>query len=88
LRYAVSKPAHGLARRLGPAYSDEPLGHALARLVKAYPDFIDSIQGNELVWKDGTRMSIDDGHGAKAFEAMLDQPDIKDMFAIDLSHER
>ena len=76
------------AGMLGPAYSDEPLRDALARLVKAYPHFIDRIQGNELVWKDGTRMSIDDGHGAKSFEAMLEQPDIKDMFAIDLSHER
>ena len=70
------------AGTIGPAYSDEPLREALARLVKAYPDFIDRIQGNELVWKDGTRMSIDDGHGAKAFEAMLEQPDIKDMFAM------
>jgi hypothetical protein len=49
-------------------------------LVKAYPDFIDRIAENDLVWKDGTRMRIDDGKGAKAFDAMLDEPDIKDMF--------
>ena len=49
-------------------------------LVKAYPDFIDRIEGNNLVWKDGTRMRIDDGKGAKAFDAMLDDPDVKDMF--------
>ena len=70
------------AGMLGAAYCDEPLGDALSRLVKAYPDFIDRIEGNELVWKDGTRMRIDDGHGAKAFEAMLERPDIKDMFAM------
>jgi hypothetical protein len=64
------------------AYGDGPLGDALARLVKAYPDFIDRIEGNELVWKDGTRMRIDDGRGPKAFEEMLDRSDIKDMFVM------
>ena len=70
------------AGMLAAAHGDEPLGDALARLVKAYPDFIDRIEGNELVWKDGTHMRIDDGQGAKAFEAMLERPDIKDMFAM------
>src|SRR5262249_5017327 len=51
-------------------------------LVQAYPDFLDRIEGNDLVWKDGTRMRIDDGKGAKAFDAMLDDPDIKDMFVM------
>lgn len=53
---------------------------ALAALVKAYSDFLDRVEGNDLVWKDGTRMRIDDGKGAKALDAMLDDPDIKDMF--------
>ena len=53
----------------------------IATLLKAYPDFLDRIEGNELVWKDGTRMPIDDGKDAKTFEQMLDHPDIKDMFA-------
>jgi hypothetical protein len=35
-----------------------------------------------LVWKDGTRMIINDGKGPKPFEAMLNDPDIKDMFAM------
>jgi hypothetical protein len=55
---------------------------AAEALVAAYPDFLDRIDGNDLVWKDGTRMSIDDGKGPKTFEAMLDHPDIKDMFAM------
>src|SRR5215471_15525354 len=53
---------------------------ASAALLKAYPDFLDRIEENDLVWKDGTRMHIDDGKGANAFDAMLDDPDIKDMF--------
>jgi hypothetical protein len=51
-------------------------------LISAYPSFLDRIEGNALVWKDGTRMRIDDGKGVKPFEAMLDDPDIKDMFAM------
>lgn len=53
----------------------------LAALVGAYPDFLDRIEGNALVWKDGTRMPIDDGRGPKDFATRLDAPDIKDMFA-------
>jgi hypothetical protein len=54
--------------------------NSAAALIKAYPDFLDRIEANDLVWKDGTRMRIDDGKGAKAFDALLDDPDIKDMF--------
>jgi hypothetical protein len=53
---------------------------AAAALIRAYPDFLDRMEDNDLVWKDGTRMRIDDGKGAKAFDALLDDPDIKDMF--------
>src|SRR6476469_7759487 len=61
---------------------DETQSAAVAALVKAYPDFLERIDGNDLVWKDGTRQRIDDGKGTKSFEAMLDDPDIKDMFAL------
>src|SRR6516165_4491560 len=54
----------------------------VAALLEAYPGFLDRVDGNVLVWKDGTRMRIDDGKGDKPFEAMLDDPDIKDMFAM------
>jgi len=50
-------------------------------LVTAYPDFLSHIKGNALIWKDGTRMPIDDGKGAKPLERMLVEPDIGDMFA-------
>jgi len=55
---------------------------AATALVPAYPDFLEGIEANDLVWKDGTRMPIDDGRGAKTFDAMLDDPDIKDMFSL------
>jgi hypothetical protein len=52
------------------------------RLVTAYPQFIARLEGNDLVWRDGTRMPLDDGKGIKAFSAWLDEPDIEDMLRI------
>jgi len=73
----------GLVLGIGQAGALEaPRAAALATLVRAYPDFLDRVDGNDLVWKDGTRQRIDDGKPAKTFEAMLDDPDIKDMFAM------
>lgn len=59
------------------AYSRERALHAL---VKAYPDFLDRVEGNELVWRDGTRMPIDDGIEGKSFDQLLNAPDIEDQF--------
>lgn len=53
-----------------------------ARLLAAYPQLLERIDGGELVWRDGTRMPIDDGKGEKAFAEWLERPDIADMFAI------
>ena len=50
-------------------------------LVSAYPDQLAGYDAEDLIWKDGTRMQISDGH-AKTFEELLDNPDIKDQFAI------
>ena len=69
----------GLTCLIRPAIA-EPQPEALAALVRAYPDFLDRIDGNELVWKDGERMKIDDEKGRKSFEMLLDFADIKDQF--------
>lgn len=53
-----------------------------ARLLAAYPQSLERIDGNTLIWRDGTRMPLDDGKGTKSFEQWLDDPDIEDMFAI------
>ena len=55
---------------------------ARRRLLSAYPDHLERIDGGHLVWRDGTRMPLDDGKGAKAFQEWLDDPDIEDMLAI------
>jgi hypothetical protein len=68
---------NGANRAFAEAQSVDAIGR---RLVAAYPDHLAAIDGRELVWRDGTRMVIDDGKGAKSFEGLLEAPDIKDMF--------
>ena len=65
-----------------PALAQDGAAGRAAALIKAYPDFLERIDGNELVWRDGTRMAIDDGKGPKSLDQMLDRPDIKDMFVM------
>ena len=55
---------------------------AVGELIKAYPEFMDRVENNDLIWKDGTRMRIDDGKDPKSLELLLDEPDIKDMFVM------
>ena len=50
------------------------------RLKSAYPDFVARVDGNDLVFKDGTRFAIDDGLAEKSHDEWLAHPDIKDMF--------
>ena len=65
----------------GTRNADSQIAKA-GRLIKAYPDYIDRLEGNELVWTDGTLMPFDDGDGDKPFKALLDRPDIEDQFAL------
>jgi hypothetical protein len=73
---AVHAPPPAAAEVSGTA------GEGIARLVRAYPDHLDRIEGNTLVWRDGTRMALDDAKGVKPFEAWLDDPDIEDMLRL------
>ena len=49
-------------------------------LAKAYPDFINGIDGTELILRDGERMAFDDGVRGKEYETLLNSPSIRDMF--------
>jgi len=66
----------------GAAAAGELSQEAGARLLAAYPEHLDRIEDGVLVWRDGTRMPLDDGKGAKAFAQWLDDPDIEDMLAV------
>ncbi|MDX2289245.1 MAG: M15 family metallopeptidase [Hyphomicrobiaceae bacterium] len=50
------------------------------RLVAAYPDHLAGIEDGLLVWKDGTKMPLDDGVATKDFETLLNSADIEDQF--------
>lgn len=69
-----------------PACADDApkasIDAASAHIVSTYPDFIERIDGNDLVWRDGTRMPLDDGKGIKPFAAWLADPDIEDMLRL------
>ena len=47
-------------------------------LVAAYPAFLDRIDGDALVWKDGSRMPLSDGRPDKPFAEMLRRGSIAD----------
>jgi hypothetical protein len=56
----------------------QPISH----LIEAYPDSLTGIDGNWLVWRDGTRMPLDDGIHDKPFKIWLDAPDVEDMLRL------
>lgn len=65
-----------------PAAAGELTQAKRTRLLAAYPDHLQRIEGNTLIWRDGTRMPLDDGKGVKPFKAWLNDPDIEDMLAV------
>src|SRR5262245_24668480 len=82
LRLAVALVLAVATTGLKPPATTAAQDANLDRLLAAYPDQLERIEGNVLVWRDGARMEIDDGKGAKAFEAWLADPDIEDMLRL------
>ena len=75
-----------LAATAGPQQAQPRSGLTTAQkgaiLLAAYPDALAAIEANVVVFRDGTRLPFDDGRGDKAFQALLDDPDIEDMLVI------
>ena len=61
-----------------PASADPRLDALLA----AYPDKLASYSDNELIWKDGSRMSLGSARPNMPFAELLDRANIRDQFAI------
>jgi D-alanyl-D-alanine carboxypeptidase-like protein len=61
-----------------PCFADP----ALDALVAAYPEHLAGYDTRDLIFNDGTRLPISDGVSGKSFEQLLDNPDLKDQFAI------
>ena len=86
--HALAIAAFSVATIIAPfssvtlAANKERIAAVGAKLVAAYPDHLAGVDGNMLVWKDGTRMPIDDGVAAKSFETRLNKADIEDQFYV------
>lgn len=52
----------------------------LLKLIKAYPEFLERADANNLYWKDGSSMVYDDGR-EKSHDEMLENPDLEDMMS-------
>ena len=76
IRLALLLPFLTFTLAAVPATADP----SVADLIRAYPEQFAGIEGNALVWRDGTRMAISDGVADKDFDTLLDRPDIDDMF--------
>jgi hypothetical protein len=59
-----------------------PAQEAVGALVRAYPDFLTGQDEKVVIWKDGTRMPLSDGLGAKSFEEKLRRASILDQLSI------
>lgn len=66
----------------GTAAAESSPQSSPSRLIEAYPDVLERIDGNWLVWRDGTRMPLDDGRGAKSFADWIENPDVEDMLRL------
>lgn len=55
---------------------------AAAGIAAAYPEAIDKIDANEVIWRDGARMPFDDERNTKPFAEWLAHPDIEDMLRL------
>jgi hypothetical protein len=51
-------------------------------LLRAYPDALTGFDGSELIWRDGTRMPVDDGRPDKSPEELLRQGSILDQLRL------
>ena len=54
----------------------------MRRLVAAYPEFLSGYEDNAIIWRDGTRMTFDDGRD-KDFKQRLTDPDLEDQFYVE-----
>lgn len=46
------------------------------KLVKAYPDFLEKVEGNYIFWKDGTKMIYSDGVKRESYDDYVNNPDL------------
>ncbi len=68
----------------GMALADTPPSREtrIKALLDAYPDALARVENNIVYFRDGRELPFDDGIAQKTFEAVLETPDIEDMFSM------
>jgi hypothetical protein len=86
-RHIMAVAAFILSVSIGAAVADDRYGAPppdiaahLQRLVKAYPEWIASADNEYVVLKSGARFAVSDHRTDKAFDELIEHPDIDDMF--------
>lgn len=84
--FLVALAAAGICQLASPAFADS-IGSAEleSRLRSAYPAFVSGVDGDKIVFRDGSRLPITDGKD-KPFDAWLANPDIRDMLEMGSYH--
>jgi hypothetical protein len=77
---SYSSPA--AAQNTAPGMLSPAQTAALDTLVRAYPDFLVSHDGEVLIWNDGSRMPASDGRSDKSFVEKLRNPSILDQLSM------
>lgn len=87
LKWRACAAAGFLLASVGFSNADDLYGAAppnintyLDRLVRSYPDWIESHDNEYVVLKSGTKFAISDHRTNKSFTDLLERPDIDDMF--------
>lgn len=72
------------AARANAEYISHPPAVSIisARLSAGYPGIVTGIDGNDVVFADGSKLPFDDGRSGKSFSEWLETPDIEDMFGL------
>lgn len=74
---ARAQPSNATAQT-APPMAQATTNKGLECLVKAYPDWLKAAEDNTLVWRDGTRMTYDDGQTKPDWETTLNRASLAD----------
>lgn len=71
-------PSPAKARNAPATSAQTASTQGLRCLVKAYPDWLTAAEGNAVIWRDGTRMTYDDGQTKPDWETTLNRASLAD----------
>ena len=76
--YMSYHPDEGSRTFMNAWFPNDSIPVGIQKLLKAYPDHLVGATGNEIIWKDGSRMSYDDGKPYKTYIEIDTMPDLEE----------